>query len=551
MSRGAEAVLSLLLLILAAFLCAGTEIMVDDWATVVVYARNFISSGSFYYNAGEGAVDGFTSLLDVLVKAAALRFFPEAPFRVVWLLSLGYLLLVLLLAFHLVGKATDDIAPTPISGVVFFGMLTLVVFRPITIEFGFFLETFLYIAAVFWLALVFLRCVQSRTPVALVIFPALVVLLTRPEGLGLAAVGLAMFALLLPNGYSARQRWGPLLTYVPLALLYIAWRCYYFGYWAPNTYYAKRSANLFFELQDGYRYLYYAFANPAIALTLVAAGAPVAAFILRRESPRNSAERLLLFLSGIAAAATFATLVGGGDCWPGIRFLLLPAVIGIVNLILLAKLLKRRMRLLPLVLLALIAGNSLYAHGRDGRLKLGEQIERMANARLETIPQLQCIWNFGEKLASVNPKFRVAHTDFQMIKLAGANLNVLDLSGLNSQHIAHTPDRRRVLWGKMRFASIFEELPEVVFPGVIVRPRRLDMSEFSVEDLFRQRNLLQNFVYSIYQERVRRIATQLSQHYTSASIEIQPCPDRPFALLLRKDTVNQFTEAGFTVREAR
>jgi hypothetical protein len=45
----------------------------DDAFILMVYVRNLIEHGTLEWNVGEGRVDGFTSLLDLLVKSAAAR----------------------------------------------------------------------------------------------------------------------------------------------------------------------------------------------------------------------------------------------------------------------------------------------------------------------------------------------------------------------------------------------------------------------------------------------------------------------------------------------
>ena len=76
-------------------------INIDDAFITLVYSRHLADSGLFYWNAGDGNLDGFTSLLDMVIKAVMIRLTSMDPIELAWRMTLIWHLAVGLSAFAL------------------------------------------------------------------------------------------------------------------------------------------------------------------------------------------------------------------------------------------------------------------------------------------------------------------------------------------------------------------------------------------------------------------------------------------------------------------
>ncbi|WP_040395907.1 hypothetical protein [Cesiribacter andamanensis] len=236
---------------------AYTSIGIDDAQIYFVYFRNFAEGHGFVYNTGGERVEGFTSLLWTLLGAGAYAISPlNFPYFLLLLngLLVGGTLLLIDRGMRLLGGQ----AWTTLAIICFLGYSVLTPgyldWMLISLmETG--LWAFLLTAAV--VSLLYLQTDQ-RYVYALSALLALLVL-TRPESMLWGIYFIVMVVLT----YSLQIR---KLQFRPVSLMagafvaalvgLVVFRLSYFGYPLPNTYYAKMSGDLFYNLFQGGRYLF-------------------------------------------------------------------------------------------------------------------------------------------------------------------------------------------------------------------------------------------------------------------------------------------------------
>lgn len=234
---------------------------IDDANIYQVYMRNLAQGYGFVYQIGGEKVEGFTSLLWVLLGALFYRILPVPE----WGLLITSLLLVngliMLLNFQL-SKLFNERGLR--SYHLFFCVLLLII--P-----GYFDWTLLpQMETALWSFLLIVLILQaankpikSAAPVKQDLrFSGLLVLLllTRPESMLWAPVLLGLRVLRFRlEGWPWREiiRRNLLPTGVAILTLsaLIGWRLWYFGFPFPNTYYAKVSAAHFDNAREGFLYL--------------------------------------------------------------------------------------------------------------------------------------------------------------------------------------------------------------------------------------------------------------------------------------------------------
>lgn len=204
----------------------------DDAYITYRYARNLTEGHGLVWNVGE-RVEGFTSFSHVMLCAGALRLGLD-PGR--FAQALNVLAVALIAALGVVRLVKSD---HPKAG-LFAGAYGLYfATSPAMISWAFSgMETVLFVALTLLTVLSLEADLKrGRAPWRTSLF-TLMAALTRPEGMALGlAVGICLLVL------SEKRRFGNIAVYVlvtglPFAL-YFWWRFHYFGFWFPNTYYAK------------------------------------------------------------------------------------------------------------------------------------------------------------------------------------------------------------------------------------------------------------------------------------------------------------------------
>jgi arabinofuranosyltransferase len=311
-----------------AFVCGVTSVVwftfgwpvtgIDDANIFLAYARNISAGQGFVFNPGGERVEGFTSLLWVLVSTAAVTI-SNAPERV--LLAVNILLVTLTAILCLRSSVLADGKSTlSVPWSVAYLILLLSDFFFVAWNTVALMETALWGTL---LTIATLSAADSGEKPARPAMFALVIslmALTRPEALAWAPALIAFFYLgcAAARGRDAAFRLAmpAVIAYATLAVALTIFRLAYFGYPLPNTYYAKVSPSLTYRLGEGATYLgSYVVSGPVVflcACAIVVSLVHVARMRLRdtRTLALNSAA-----LMALAVPAAF-----GGDHFDGFRF---------------------------------------------------------------------------------------------------------------------------------------------------------------------------------------------------------------------------------------
>lgn len=434
----------------------------DDAFIVLTYAKNLAEQGCLCYSATSTDVDGFTSLLDVLIKATFILSLRLDPFFLSWLATLIYLAsAIALLAFYFTSRSQISL------GYFNAALLTIAVAvsEPVRQSAAFQLEGPLFLVVL--LSLINYVGTASTTSQRSPWVGGLLLLLAalvRPEGVVLWILPLAI---VISSSWT-RSR-SLLLSMLAIAafgyLAYLAWHIHRFGVPFPNTFYAKRSDVFYYELLDGLRYL---------ARYLGSAGGMLIAAILSINliaigiafSRSKTCHPLALPLICVILSSLIVAVLSGGDGYPGSRLLLIPVCSTLVLTgVALASDSPPSTR--GIILSLLIAFTTLQVAEPARIVILNPQVRNSPSrdwpSRLEL---LDCERQFVRYLASnYGGTIRIGFTDFQRIRLLDETLQVVDYSGLNSKEIAHRNAPRPVLFSKFEPAILNEFPADVVILG--------------------------------------------------------------------------------------
>jgi arabinofuranosyltransferase len=219
----------------------------DDAFISFRYARNLVEGQGLVWNPGE-PVEGYTNFLWVLLMALGMRLgiVPEMLANIMGVAS-GAVVLMLLL--KLSAKRVGRLHP-----LIWLAPLLLATSRTFTAWCTGGLATMFFTMLVLWALIQFKEEREKRAslPMASALVFALAVL-TRPEGYIFAGTAGAFF---LGDLFRGKRTPKAFLAWVlPLAVIavsHLVWRRAYYGYWLPNSFYAKVSG---FWGEQAYHYL--------------------------------------------------------------------------------------------------------------------------------------------------------------------------------------------------------------------------------------------------------------------------------------------------------
>jgi len=303
------AALCLIFTVLAVARTRATEATVDDSYIFYRYAQHLATGEGLVWNPGEPPVEGFTSLLWVVVLAG-MRALGADLVLAAQALGLASSLGVLLLTWALARRCNPGRAWPALAAAALVGLCPPTLMWATSGMEGPFYTLLLLLCTLLWL-----RTGEQRVPGWLLGGLLLLLCLARPEGL-LVALFLGAVELaprLVRRGSRTRSAsclWqaGAVLA-AGLALL-LAWRWVYFGSLLPNTYFAKTGGGMF-QLLGGLRYALFWW---DLWLPGVLAGL---AILASRRAP--TCRRLAL---GLLLLTTAAVVLEGGDHFGMGRFLL-------------------------------------------------------------------------------------------------------------------------------------------------------------------------------------------------------------------------------------
>lgn len=506
---------------------------IDDAFVLLVYARHLAESGEVYYNLGEGSVDGFTSGLDLVLKALAIRLFPRDPVAVTWWVTVGSYLATVVAGVALVARRTDLGARQRTLWKLLLGALAVTLTPGLAEGASYLLETPLFLLAILG---VVGSTVLSRRPsdpaAALAPLALFALVLARPEGLPLALWFGALWWL-RPGRRGART--ASVAAFLVLSVAFYAWRIRTFGHWAPNSYHAKTSALRWNEVRHGLLYVgrfggslggVAALGGILVNLALAALG--------RWDEPE--ARRAHRTLTGAALIALGVTIWSGGDSYLGARLLAPATLLAILATHVAALHLRGLEAVAPLAVLVTVAGAGLREAGRDAPAKLTAIAQ---GAMVED--DFACSREISRRLAAVVPDARVAQHDFQRFKYFSDATYVLDTSGLNSRRVAHVPVEAPVYFAKDGIETALDESIEILHVDFRWTSAEA-MADYSVGDLLASPRIGRRFLGTVYSGKV---AERLAG-YRTASMP-HACGDAYFNFLVRADLAQRFRDAGFLV----
>jgi hypothetical protein len=519
---------------------AGTRAQtVDDVFILLVHARHLARDGVIAWNLRDGHVDGCTSFLDLLIKSFAYRFVSEDSLQNDFYITCALQAVVPLIGAGLIAWLARSGGPRrAIAAGMLAGML-LGTSPALADGSSYLLETPLVAATGLLLLGTFVLAERFTAPVlALLVVEAILVALARPEGALLGAGALAAVTLdpaRRPAVTDGQRAW---LAFSGTMALYYAWHLQYFGFLAPNTYYAKTSSVLLNEIEDGLHYV------ADYARTLPGAIALLPILVLPLAVVRGRLSAAARFNVGVLAAAALGTLTAviysGGDCYTGGRFLALPIAIGGWGLVVAWLAATGTARA---ALLASAVGVA-FAQTVGVLMKVPDARDQVQSWPLKD-DTFQCVGLFAAALQRAVPGGSVAETDYQLVKYYADGLEVIDLPGLSDRAIAHRPEPGHVRWGKTDLADVLRRRPEAFLWGT-TPSRDRSMAEVSPRQLVSEYRTHRYFTRT-KELPPKEIADGLVDLYLTASI---PICGRPFNLLVRKDVAPRFTETGFTVGSA-
>ena len=237
---------------------------IDDAYIYFVYAKNFATGHGFVYNIGGERVEGFTSMLWVLIcslayKITAVRFREILMVLNIFLISLSLFRLTDFIDRRFSKKTTWY--PSFLSLcllALLFVMKGYVDWTIVSL-----LETGLWSACLILLSTFLLeQCYAEPSRNEPLAFGTLlfILVLTRPESLlvGAVFIGIRFFIQLYRKpsaGAAFRAALLPTALFLAAFIGLTGFRLFYFGYPFPNTYYAKVSANTVMNFKAGCIYL--------------------------------------------------------------------------------------------------------------------------------------------------------------------------------------------------------------------------------------------------------------------------------------------------------
>lgn len=276
--------------------------VIDDAYISFRYAANLADGHGLVFNLGE-KVEGYSNFLYVLLTALGMKLGVEPLLwsRIWSTLAMGGVLSLLPGLVRLL--APEENAHRPLPGQVAQMFLALCGAVACWMLAG--LETAIFTLLTVW---AWRAAIKRQTLLAGI--AGVLLVLTRPEGPALAVLFSAWA--LLPNdalspGYYGRnrQRWLGLVALVLGVAGYFLWRHHYFGYWLPNTYYAK-TGDWAGQLRTGLPYglSFLAWYGAGILVAAVAA-------VLRGGTAVFLRRDMLLTLGTVTLWWAYAVVIGG------------------------------------------------------------------------------------------------------------------------------------------------------------------------------------------------------------------------------------------------
>ena len=331
--------------LLASALFGPTYIGVDDANIAMVYARNLATGNGFVYNVDGERVEGFTSLLYVIIMAIAFSVspFPELVLHGFVVLLVGFSVSVLFGSLR--ALTADGTRPESWIRPCLLVMIAWVIASPAFIVWTTIslmdtsLWCFMFASSVAIVLSEIADHAPSRLRLSIMASLAGLMPIARPEGFALVPIVILTYAL---GRRMHTSKWRdvlpclfvPALVWLVVLTCITTFRVVYFGFPLPNTYYAKVSPDTLANVAAGMQYL--AKFVRQHSLVMLVLGAITAGLVLNAKlaativvhgrigadrSGKRSRLRLAHFVvSLISTVGLVLPLYGGGDHFEGFRF---------------------------------------------------------------------------------------------------------------------------------------------------------------------------------------------------------------------------------------
>ncbi|MHA3916042.1 hypothetical protein [Halovulum sp. GXIMD14793] len=438
---------------------------IDDTLITFTYARNLSEYGDLNWWPGlEPAVDGFTSLLHVVLLAAGMSLGLDIALANSVICFGSYILLMLMFLKFTKGLRFSaqmvGLAAIAFNASYLFwlgGGLDGMLFSML------FLATYTTMEK---------ACSKESSGFGFSASVAITLLtLARPEGI-LIATSLVIFYW-LRSAIGACQ---PRIFWPTVVLLTIAgqmiWRFYEYGAVVPNTYFAKRSDSLTAELSDGLVYFGdWVWFNGGFVILLT---------LLAFQQKTTTLLRGLMVVGLVALV-----IVEGGDPHPMSRFLMPVIALIAIDMARLLDLGSYASRIVTIGIFSVYLGIQLASaltveSGRTNPSDFGSVFSRIADGK----------WPYQEVRDDLHSEYR-ARSIAEMDRIAPANIpivatdvgamayfsqhRIIDALGLNDRTIAHLPKPpgEQNQWGTLRLDYLVEQKVPIMlltFPTLTQQP---------------------------------------------------------------------------------
>jgi len=470
---------------------------VDDANIFFVYARNLVHGHGIVYNVGSEHVEGFSSVLYLLVCSAVFAV-SSAPELVLFALNLAFAVAAGLCVLRVLADLAAALEIGRVGRLLcVVGFLAWLVSNPLYFAWNVvsLMDTGLYslvlTAGFTLLAVIVLRGApptagHSRGLALLIVLTVLV----RPEGVLWSLVLFAAFAAIAwPDPGTLKRLRLPFaaLLLTPLALL--VFRLNYFGYPFPNTYYAKVSASLLSTLGDGRRYFrvfegfYGLWAVAPVCLLLLWIG-----YRLVTRAHRTRVVRFACLTALFSAVALLVPVLEGGDNFNGFRMyqpvyplLFMPLLLAGLGITAAA----RHKRTLGCLLVALLAV-ALFHRPEWPNFKASNRVDRTPTDEREAIGIDFYLASTERANAAALRRLLQAGPPTVGMAAAGGfafgyDGTVYDLLGLNDVRMAHADPVKTGPKGHQSFDKgvFFERSPDLVLPWMLQRTTADDLENYA------------------------------------------------------------------------
>jgi hypothetical protein len=514
------------------YVAQGRLIGVDDAHIAFVYAGHLADGAGFVYNVGHERVEGFTSLLWVLICSSVFWWFTATDFPIlllsVFLVSVTYTVASLFVA-HRAGATNSGWR----SSLIALTYLLVIVAWPAQITWltVSLMDTSLWALLLTATTVLILTEDVSAGRHTAIGFALLVSLMSaaRPESLLLCPLFIALrFVRLLSRGKNAadasRRTVVPCTAFVLTVGGMTGFRLLYFGYPLPNTFYAKVSPSLVYNFETGFRYLYHFIGRYPLVTLIVfvnictAAVGVVTLLTAKRKDIGHTSVALSdnLLLAVICLALLVVPALNGGDhfLWwrmyqPAYPVLLMTPFLCGADVArragITAMTLSLSQKLTYFVATVLFAFLFFY-----GTLQWREESDianefRIARGGMEAGRRLGELFTDNARLPSVGV---VTSGGFKRT-YSGV---VIDLMGLNNTAMGHSPGDRKGMKNHAAFNKdvFFTLAPDVVWPFPTVpspnarRPTRRsvgDLEEDVLRGLLEEPAFLKRYSFAVVNRR--------------------------------------------------